>query len=62
MEGDWFGAVEVDTGRAVLFCPRFPEDYATWMGQWVLFTILNSNSDSSLTNPCYMPLFTFLFE
>ena len=32
-EADCFGILEVDTEQAVLFIPRLPEDYATWMGQ-----------------------------
>lgn len=32
-EADCFGVVEVDTARAVLFFPKLPEDYATWLGQ-----------------------------
>ncbi|XP_066968581.1 xaa-Pro dipeptidase [Macrobrachium rosenbergii] len=32
LEPGWFGATDVDSGRTVLFCPRLPEEYATWMG------------------------------
>uniref|UniRef100_A0A7S4JPZ6 Xaa-Pro dipeptidase n=1 Tax=Odontella aurita TaxID=265563 RepID=A0A7S4JPZ6_9STRA len=32
-EPDFAGAVEVSTGRAVLFAPNLPEDYATVMGK-----------------------------
>ena len=32
-EADCFGMVDVDSAKAVLFIPRLPEDYATWMGQ-----------------------------
>jgi Xaa-Pro dipeptidase len=32
-EADCYGAVEVDSGKTVLFVPHLPEDYATWMGQ-----------------------------
>ncbi|XP_076064979.1 xaa-Pro dipeptidase-like [Oratosquilla oratoria] len=35
LEPGWFGAFEVDTGRTILFCPRFPASYATWMGRIV---------------------------
>uniref|UniRef100_A0A8D2J7G2 Xaa-Pro dipeptidase n=1 Tax=Varanus komodoensis TaxID=61221 RepID=A0A8D2J7G2_VARKO len=32
-EADCYGAVEVDSGHAILFIPRLPESYATWMGK-----------------------------
>ncbi|KAL5466817.1 hypothetical protein EMCRGX_G030968 [Ephydatia muelleri] len=32
-EADCSGAVEVDTARSILFIPRLPAEYATWMGQ-----------------------------
>jgi Xaa-Pro dipeptidase len=32
-EADCYAALEVDSGKAILFFPRLPEDYATWMGQ-----------------------------
>jgi Xaa-Pro dipeptidase len=32
-EADCYAAVEVDSGRALLFVPRLPADYATWMGE-----------------------------
>ena len=32
-EADCFGMVDVDSAKAVMFIPRLPEDYATWMGQ-----------------------------
>nr|XP_027227965.1 xaa-Pro dipeptidase-like [Penaeus vannamei] len=35
LEPGWYGAVDVDTGRTVLFCPRLPEEYAVWMGRIV---------------------------
>ena len=31
-EADCLAAIDVDTGRAVLFIPRLPPEYATWMG------------------------------
>ncbi|XP_068696411.1 xaa-Pro dipeptidase-like isoform X1 [Montipora foliosa] len=33
LEPDCFGAVEVDTARAILFFPRLPPEYAIWMGK-----------------------------
>ncbi|XP_062997408.1 xaa-Pro dipeptidase isoform X2 [Elgaria multicarinata webbii] len=33
IEPDCYGAVEVDSGNAVLFIPRLPESYAVWMGK-----------------------------
>lgn len=33
LESDCFGAVEVDTARAILFFPRLPPEYAIWMGK-----------------------------
>ncbi|CAM6002986.1 unnamed protein product [Sphagnum balticum] len=32
-EPDFYGAIEVDTGRSILFAPLLPEDYAIWMGK-----------------------------
>ncbi len=32
LEPDYFGAVDIKTGKTVLFMPRLPEDYAIWMG------------------------------
>ena len=32
LEADCFGAVEVDTGKSILFVPRLPPEYAVWMG------------------------------
>lgn len=31
-EGDCCGAIDLATGRATLFVPRLPEEYAIWMG------------------------------
>ena len=33
LEGDCFGAVDVDSEESILFIPRLPEEYATWMGE-----------------------------
>ncbi|XP_059152163.1 xaa-Pro dipeptidase-like [Physella acuta] len=32
-EPDFYGAIEVDTGKAILFPPHLPESYAVWMGK-----------------------------
>nr|XP_045616728.1 xaa-Pro dipeptidase-like isoform X1 [Procambarus clarkii] len=32
LEPGWFGALELETGKTVLFCPRLPAEYAVWMG------------------------------
>ncbi|KAK2847727.1 hypothetical protein Q7C36_009409 [Tachysurus vachellii] len=32
-EADCYGAIDVDSGRSVLFVPKLPESYATWMGK-----------------------------
>ncbi|XP_068083318.1 xaa-Pro dipeptidase [Anabrus simplex] len=31
-EPGFYGAVDVDTGRSILFIPRLPAEYAVWMG------------------------------
>ena len=31
-ESDCYGALEVDTGKVMLFFPRLPPEYAVWMG------------------------------
>ncbi|KAK3851808.1 hypothetical protein Pcinc_041572 [Petrolisthes cinctipes] len=33
LEPGWYGTVDINSGRTVLFCPRLPEEYATWMGR-----------------------------
>ncbi|KAK9815595.1 hypothetical protein WJX72_006529 [[Myrmecia] bisecta] len=30
---DYFGAIDLQTGRSLLFMPRLPDSYAVWMGQ-----------------------------
>lgn len=32
IEPDFYGCVDVDSGKSVLFCPRLPEEYAIFMG------------------------------
>ncbi|XP_077446304.1 xaa-Pro dipeptidase [Stigmatopora argus] len=32
-EADCYGAIEVDSGKSILFVPKLPESYATWMGE-----------------------------
>ncbi|XP_026875585.2 xaa-Pro dipeptidase isoform X2 [Electrophorus electricus] len=32
-EADCYGALDVDSGRSLLFVPKLPESYATWMGK-----------------------------
>ncbi|PKK25775.1 xaa-Pro dipeptidase [Columba livia] len=32
-EAGCFGAIDVDTGRSMLFVPQLPESYAVWMGK-----------------------------
>lgn len=33
LEPDWYGAIEVSTGRAILFVPEIPENAAVYMGE-----------------------------
>lgn len=34
-EPDFFGALDVDSGKSMLFIPRLPEEYVVWMGKYV---------------------------
>lgn len=33
LEPDWFGAIDVDSGKSWLFIPRLPQNYAIFMGK-----------------------------
>lgn len=33
LEPGWFGAIDVESGKTILFCPRLPAEYAVWMGR-----------------------------
>ena len=35
IEPNFYGAIEVDTGKAILFAPLLPPEYAVWMGKLV---------------------------
>lgn len=32
-EADCYGAIDVNSNKSVLFVPKLPESYATWMGE-----------------------------
>ena len=34
-EPDCYGAIDVDTGKSILFIPELPEEYLVWMGKYV---------------------------
>ena len=33
LEPGCYAAMEVETGKAILFIPRLPQEYAVWMGE-----------------------------
>lgn len=33
IEPDCYGAIDVDSGKSILFVPKLPESYAVWMGE-----------------------------
>ena len=46
-EPDCFGALDVDSGKSMLFIPRLPEEYVVWMGKYVCgcnFVYLQGNT------------------
>jgi Xaa-Pro dipeptidase len=34
-EPDFYGAIDVNSGKSILFAPLLPEEYAVWMGKCV---------------------------
>lgn len=34
-EPDCYGAIELDTGKSILFVPELPQEYVVWMGKYV---------------------------
>ncbi|KAJ4913410.1 Metallopeptidase M24 family protein [Raphanus sativus] len=32
-EPDFYGAIDIGSGKSILFIPRLPEDYAVWLGE-----------------------------
>ncbi len=43
LEPGCYGALEVDSNTCHIFIPRLPEEYATWMGTYVLYYSKNNN-------------------
>jgi Xaa-Pro dipeptidase len=32
LEPEFFGAIDVESGRSILFMPKYPIEYGTWLG------------------------------
>lgn len=59
-EPDCYGVVEVATGKATLFVPRLPEEYATWMGR--LLTLEEFKTMYETENVMYVDELLRFFE
>ncbi|XP_005178242.1 xaa-Pro dipeptidase [Musca domestica] len=59
-EPDCFGALNVDSGESILFVPRLPEEYATWMGR--LFTLEEFKSMYEVDRVLYVDELPAFFE
>jgi len=35
LEPDFYGALDIETGKSVLFIPRLPDAYLVWSGKYV---------------------------
>lgn len=51
LEPDCYGAVDVETGKSILFVPKLPEEYAIWMGS--LMTFCDYQSKYKVDQVCY---------
>lgn len=50
-EPDCYGAIEVDTGKSILFIPELPEEYLVWMGKYKEnFHVLNNHQKKNSEN------------
>lgn len=59
-EPDCFGVLNVDSGESILFVPRLPEEYATWMGR--LFTLEEFKSMYEVDQVRYVDELPSFFE